>query len=93
MLAIPTLPVEPDNHALHKYLTFSFVPGEDVPIRGVHCLSPGHVARWDGGRLEKIDYFTLKEQVDPRLADRKEAYTSSGVAAGRRSRAASTASQ
>src|SRR5205823_5844224 len=32
LLAIPSLPVVLDPIALHKYLTFSFVPGEDVPV-------------------------------------------------------------
>ena len=67
------LPVEVDYPALHKYLTFSFVPGEDVPIKGVRRLLPGHVVRRDNGRLEKIDYFNLKEHIDPELADKKNA--------------------
>jgi asparagine synthase (glutamine-hydrolysing) len=73
LLAVPGLPIEPDYHALHKYLTFSFVPGEDVPIRGIRRLLPGHVAHWENGRLEKTDYLTLKEQIDSRLADKKQA--------------------
>ena len=44
LLAIPSLPAEVDPAALHKDLTFSFVPGEDVPIRGIRRLLPGHVA-------------------------------------------------
>jgi len=32
LLVIPGLPVEPDLIALHKYLTFSFVPGDAVPV-------------------------------------------------------------
>src|SRR5688500_19589669 len=35
LLAIPSLNVELDPVAIHKYLTFSFVPGEDVPIAGI----------------------------------------------------------
>src|SRR5438552_2017595 len=38
LLAIPGLAIEVDPVALHKYLTFSFVPGEDAPIRGVRRL-------------------------------------------------------
>ncbi|MGH2669637.1 MAG: hypothetical protein ACRDH5_11090, partial [bacterium] len=38
LLAIPDLPVEVNPVALHKYLTFSFVPGEDVPVRGIRRL-------------------------------------------------------
>ena len=73
LLAIPTLPVEVNPAALHKYLTFSFVPGEDVPIRGIRRLLPGHVAEFAAGQLATKPYFTLREEIDPRLADRKVA--------------------
>ena len=52
LLAIPGLPVELDPVALHKYLTFSFVPGEDVPVRGIQRLLPGRVAVWENGKLD-----------------------------------------
>ena len=71
LLAIPTLPVEVNSAALHKYLTFSFVPGEDVPIRGIRRLLPGHLAVYAEGKLALRPYFTLREGMDPRLADRK----------------------
>jgi asparagine synthase (glutamine-hydrolysing) len=70
LLAIPDLPVRVNPVALHKYLTFSFVPGEDVPILGVRRLLPGRVAEWDGQRLAVAPYFTLREAIDPELADR-----------------------
>jgi asparagine synthase (glutamine-hydrolysing) len=73
LLAIPGLPVEADPVALHKYLTFSFVPGEDVPVKGIRRLLPGHLAVWEGGRFETLPYFTLREHLDPRLEDRREA--------------------
>jgi asparagine synthase (glutamine-hydrolysing) len=73
LLAIPSLPVELDPVALHKYLTFSFVPGEDVPVLGVRRLLPGRIARLEQGRLDIASYFRLKEEIDPRLEDRKEA--------------------
>lgn len=69
LLAIPGLPVEPDPAALHKYLTFSFVPGEDVPIRGVRRLLPGQVLTWQHGQTETRPYFTLREAIDPDLAE------------------------
>ena len=73
LLAIPDLPVEADPVALHKYLTFSFVPGEDVPIRGIRRVLPGHVGEYAAGRIATRPYFTLREEIDPRLADRKVA--------------------
>jgi asparagine synthase (glutamine-hydrolysing) len=73
LLVLPDLPIAPDLLALHKYLTFSFVPGEDVPVRGVRRLLPGRMARWDGQRLDVTPYFTLTEQLDPALHDRRQA--------------------
>jgi asparagine synthase (glutamine-hydrolysing) len=73
LLAVPGLPVEADPVAIHKYLTFSFVPGEDVPVRGIKRLLPGRVATWEDGRLTITPYFVLREHIDPALADRKAA--------------------
>lgn len=73
LLAISGLPVEPDPAALHKYLTFSFVPGEDVPIRGIKRLLPGRVAIREAGRLTVTPYFTLTETLDPDLEEPKVA--------------------
>jgi asparagine synthase (glutamine-hydrolysing) len=73
LLAIPTLPTDLDYSALHKYLSFSFVPGEDVPVRGIKRLLPGKVARWQGDKLAVSPYFTLKEQIDPELGEQKAA--------------------
>jgi asparagine synthase (glutamine-hydrolysing) len=69
LLAIPGLPVKPDHAALHKYLTFSFVPGEDVPIEGIRRLLPGHIAVWQAGQLTTRPYFRLREAIDPALED------------------------
>jgi asparagine synthase (glutamine-hydrolysing) len=73
LLAVPEIPVRVDPRALHKYLTFSFVPGEDVPIEGVRRLLPGRVATWSGGRLATEPYFTLREEIDPAFEDKKTA--------------------
>ncbi|MBA4189221.1 MAG: hypothetical protein C0467_14590 [Planctomycetaceae bacterium] len=73
LLAIPGLPIEADPVAIHKYLTFSFVPGEAVPIKGIKRLLPGRVAVWQDGKLTITPYFTLREKIDPALADRKTA--------------------
>ena len=73
LLAIPGLPVAVNHAALHKYLTFSFVPGDDVPVQGVRRLLPGRVGRWQRGTLRSEPYFELREAIDPRLEDRKRA--------------------
>lgn len=69
ILAVADFPAEPDLPALHKYLTFSFVPGEVVPVRGVRRLLPGHVLRAGPGGTRTEPYFTLSEHIDPALSD------------------------
>jgi asparagine synthase (glutamine-hydrolysing) len=73
LLAIPGLPVALNPVALHKYLTFSFVPGDDVPVRGIRRLLPGRVGVWENGRMETTPYFLLKEHIDSQLGDRRAA--------------------
>lgn len=73
LLAIPGLPVEPDPVAIHKYLTFSFVPGEDLPIQGLFRLLPRRIATWNGTDLSVAPYFQLREEFDPRFDDTKTA--------------------
>jgi asparagine synthase (glutamine-hydrolysing) len=73
LLAVPGLPVELDPAAVHKYLTFSFVPGEDVPVRGVRRRLPGTRAEWQAGRLARHAYFQLEERIDPALAEPRAA--------------------
>ena len=73
LLVIPGLPVEPDALAIHKYLTFSFVPGEDVPIKGIRRLLPGRIAVLEDGNLSITPYFTLTEAIDPALEDQSTA--------------------
>ena len=73
LLAIPGLPIELDALAIHKYLTFSFVPGEDVPIKGIRRLLPGRIATFESGQLTVTPYFTLAEAIDPALEDQSTA--------------------
>ncbi|MBM3461659.1 MAG: hypothetical protein FJX76_06115 [Armatimonadetes bacterium] len=73
LLAIPNLPIALNYPALHKYLTFSFVPGEDVPIRGVRRLLPGQVLHAQSGGIVTRPYFILREEINPALGDRKAA--------------------
>jgi asparagine synthase (glutamine-hydrolysing) len=72
LLAIPDLPLELDYSAIHKYLTFSFVPGQAVPIRGIERLLPGHtlvIGRHGAGQPRP--YFELREELDPALAEQR----------------------
>lgn len=67
LLAIAALPVEIDPTAIHKYLTFSFVPGEAVPVRGVRRLLPAHTLVVRDGKLDAQSYFALAESIDTTL--------------------------
>ncbi len=71
LLAIPGIPAEPDFVALHKYLTFSFVPGDAVPIKGIHRLLAGNSAILEDGKLGIALYFNLEERIDPQFEDQK----------------------
>ncbi len=73
LLAVPELPAVVDAAAIHKYLTFSFVPGEAVPIAGVRRLLPGHLLTYADGKSSSSAYFRLSERVDAELAERKPA--------------------
>ena len=73
LLAIPGLPVAPDLAAIHKYLTFSFVPGEDMPISGIKRLPPGVIATVENSKLTQRPYFTLTEAIDPAFEDQHAA--------------------
>lgn len=73
LLAVDEVPVALDAAALHKYLTFSFVPGEAVPVRGVRRLLPGHRLTRDAAGTRIAPWFTLREAIDPALADPHEA--------------------
>jgi asparagine synthase (glutamine-hydrolysing) len=73
LLALAEIPAELDHAAIHKYLTFSFVPGEAVPIRGVRRLLPGHLLERVPGRLSVRPYFRLVERIDEELRDRRTA--------------------
>lgn len=70
LLATGRIPRTLDHSAIHKYLTFSFVPGDAVPIAGVRRLAPGHSLVL-GGVPEP--YFSLEERLDPSLAEQAAA--------------------
>ncbi len=73
LLTIDALDVSLDASAIHTYLTFSFVPGEAVPVKGIRRLLPGHLLRFRDGRIALEPYFRLKESIDERYRDPKTA--------------------
>lgn len=73
LLAIPQLPLTLDPTAIHKYLTFSFVPGEAMPFAGIKRLPPGQLLTSCDGKLDITRYFTLEERLDPRFEEQDRA--------------------
>lgn len=74
LLAIPGLPRVLDESVIHRYLTFSFVPGEETPIRGIRRLLPRRIAEVSTGRPVSVSqYFELREELDPAMVDRRTA--------------------
>lgn len=65
LLAVDSLPVEVDAPVLHKYLTFSFVPGEPTPVKGIRRLPPGHRLVFREDKVELVPYFRLEEKLAP----------------------------
>lgn len=56
--------VELDPVAVHKFLTFSFVPGEATPIAGIRRLLPGHRLDWRRGVGTTTRWFALEEHLE-----------------------------
>ncbi len=74
LLAVPDCSREIDLSAIHKYLTFSFVPGEAVPIRGVKRVLPGNIATFEElGPPKTKAYFVLEEKEQEAFRDRTTA--------------------
>ena len=73
LLAISTVPVAIDAAALHKYLTFSFVPGDAVPIMGVRRVLPGQVVRWHAGQQSTVPWFSLRDHAHSEPTDQQSA--------------------
>jgi asparagine synthase (glutamine-hydrolysing) len=67
LLAIPGLPIEIDPLAIHSYLTFSFVAGPRLPIRGIRRVQPGRVAEFRRGDWTERPYVRLRVSIDPAL--------------------------
>lgn len=74
LLAVPDCSRQIDLSAIHKYLTFSFVPGEAVPIAGVKRVLPGHIATFEElGAPKTKAYFVLEEKEQEAFRDRTTA--------------------
>lgn len=63
LLALPGLPVELDASAIHRYLTFSFVPGDTLPIRGVHRVPTGSLYTRGPEGARTSTWFSLRDTL------------------------------
>ena len=59
LLMLPGLKRRIDPEALHKYLTFLWVPEPDTILQDVKKLPPGYYARYQGGHLHLEQYWDL----------------------------------
>ena len=59
LLEVPGINAEIDVHALHRYLTFLWVPDPATMFRGVCKLPAGHYALWRDGDFEVRQYWDL----------------------------------
>ena len=50
----------PAAGAIPEYLTFGYLAGDGTLFRGIRKLPPGHLLRWERGRIEVKPYWTLK---------------------------------
>ncbi|MBI2373144.1 MAG: 7-cyano-7-deazaguanine synthase [Deltaproteobacteria bacterium] len=79
LLSLEEAPHELDLEVIHKYLTFSFVPGEELPIRGLRRLSAGSLLEVTLSEAnvpsdpQVIRYVSLVESIDPELSEPRAA--------------------
>ena len=60
LLLLPGLEASIELSALHKYLTFLWVPGPETLFREIFKLLPGHYAIFEGGELQIREYWDLE---------------------------------
>ncbi len=74
LLALCEIKRSVDLVTIHKYLTFSFVPGEAVPVVGIKRVLAGHVVHFDATFIATSEaYFALEETEIATYRDRATA--------------------
>jgi asparagine synthase (glutamine-hydrolysing) len=58
ILQIPGIPREVDPQAVDLFLTYQYVPHPRSILKGFSKLPPGHVATYEGGRMQVRRYWT-----------------------------------
>jgi asparagine synthase (glutamine-hydrolysing) len=73
LLEVPGIEAEMDPEALHRYLTFLWVPGSKTMLRGIAKLPAGHRATLRAGGLKIERYWDLTFPPREHLFARSEA--------------------
>ena len=61
---------ELDLEALHRYLSFLWIPGPTTLFRGIVQLPPAHYLSWSDGRAEVKPYWELRFNPDSRMREK-----------------------
>lgn len=59
LLAVPRINKSVNLAALHDYLTFGYVPGDQTIFQGIRKVPPGHLLTWQNGKLSFQRYWDL----------------------------------
>jgi asparagine synthase (glutamine-hydrolysing) len=54
-----------DTEALEHFLAFLYTPSDSTIFRGIDKLPPGHLVRWQDGRLTRRAYWQMPASEDP----------------------------
>jgi asparagine synthase (glutamine-hydrolysing) len=72
LLQDPSVPRRVNLQALHDFLTFDYIPGEQTAFEGIHELAPGHWMTVDAtGRVTTKRFFDLSFAEDDSITDAK----------------------
>lgn len=61
LLALPGVEKRMNITALHDYLTFGYVPGEQTIFTDVRKVPPGHLLVWQNGKISLERYWNLDD--------------------------------
>lgn len=64
ILRYPHVPRTLNYQAMHWFLNWRYIPGEQTLFEGINRLPPGHVLIWKDGRAEIIRYWNPVYEVD-----------------------------
>lgn len=62
-----------DFEALHRYLTYLWVPGPRTMFAGIEQVPPGHYLCWDEGTFEIAPYWQLSFCIDEEMHEKTAA--------------------